>query len=243
MDPSFVVVNVFDGSVVFSAPTDTNCNGVYKDEDPSLYPLHAYIYVTCGGTPSTPGTLYTFSVVNPGGWPQDDGKFPEEYVLVDQQPLPSMARMGTYVPSTRTLYVSAPAIPAGKAFGRAVAQPAQVVAFQRNAGTGKDPSTECFATTGGMSKGGAASLTFILTAGFVGAGTWMFADRANKGAKGGKSGKGGKAAVADDKGFETAGRSPMKPKVNKQGVLDFRKGGKGSKGFVLGGDDKDSDFV
>jgi hypothetical protein len=175
-DPAFTVLNLVDGSVLFSMPTALNCNGVYRDDDESLFPYHAYVYVTCGGEAGSPGTLYTFSAINAGGWAGANGKYVEKYALVDQQPLPSMARMGSYIKATRTLYIGVPALPS--LAGRP-AQSAAMIAFVRQQGRGTPPDTTCFGMNKGITKGGAVGVTFIITACLVGIGTYIFHQQKN----------------------------------------------------------------
>ena len=180
--PAFVVLSLIDGSVVFSYPNvAAGCNGIYPDEDPTLYPAYSqYIYVTCAGTPSTPGALYTFGAINPNAWatPEYPLGTAEKYSLVDVQPLPSMARMALWVPSKLTLYVGVPALPASAALGRTTAQPAQLLAFTRKKGTGFSPDMAgaCAARTG-MAAGGAAAVTFFITVGVIGG--WLFYAKKN----------------------------------------------------------------
>ena len=204
-DPGFLVVDVADGTVIFSYPgMASNCNGIYRDDDPKLYPYHAYIYVVCGGSPSTPGALYTFSAISPGGWALLPGKYSEKYALVDKQPLPSMSSGGLFVKSTRTLYIGVPALAAGG--NVRTAQKAGVLAYSRKAGNGTPPLVEvCTGYYSGISKGGAVGVTFIITACVVGIATWIGANQGLAPAVGGGEKKSNSKAVVkavEGDGFE-----------------------------------------
>ena len=112
--PSFVVLNLLDGSPVFSLPIGAGCDGMSYDAPGGL------IYMSVGGGTAASAVF----VVR-----QDSA---DNYTLVGTAPLPAgltnltLARTSFWQQSTRTLFVAVPFAP-----GQVPPQASQVLTWQR----------------------------------------------------------------------------------------------------------------
>lgn len=108
-DPQFLVLNAYDGSIVWSVPTTFVCDNVQYDAAAGL------IYVSCGGDSITPSTLYVIQQTNA-----------DAYTLLGTAELPGayvLARTSYWDATHALLYLAVP-------FAGAQ-QPAQVLVFRR----------------------------------------------------------------------------------------------------------------